>query len=46
MVVTGKALDSPDKGNADKMFEKCRKNVQKISKNCLEGLKTQFSDIF
>ena len=38
-VVTGKSLDSPEKGNVDKMSEKCRKN-------CPEGPKTQFSDIF
>ena len=34
-LVTGKSLDSPEKGN-----------VRKMSKNCLEGLKTQFSDCF
>ena len=45
-VVTGKSLDSPEKGNVDKMSEKCRKIFRKMSKNCLEGLKTQFSDIF
>ena len=45
-IVTGKSLDSPEKGNVDKMSEKCRKNVRKMSRNCPEGLKTQFSDIF
>ena len=45
-LVTGKALDSPAKGNVDKMSEKCRKNVRKISKNCPEGRKHNFSDIF
>ena len=45
-LVTGKSLDSPENGNVDKMSEKCRKNVRKMSKNCPEGLKTQFSDIF
>ena len=45
-VVTGKSLDSPENGNVDKMSEKCRKNVRKMSKNCPEGLKTQFPDIF
>ena len=46
-VVTGKSLDSPEKGNVDKMSEKCQRNVRKMSKNCPEpeGLKTQFSDI-
>ena len=33
--VTGKSLDSPEKGNVDKMSEKCP-----------EELKSQFSDIF
>ena len=42
----GKSLDSPEKGNVDKMSEKYRKNVRKMSENCPEGLKTQFSDIF
>ena len=46
IVVTGKWLDSPVKGNVDKMSEKCRKNVREISKNCPEALRTQFSDIF
>ena len=45
-VVTGKSLDSPEKGNVDKMSEKCRKNVRNMSKNCPEGPTTQFSDIF
>ena len=45
-LVTGKSLDSPENGNVDKMPEKCRKNVRKISKTCPEGLKTQFSNIF
>ena len=45
-VVTGKALDSPEKGNADKMSEKCRKKCPKSVQTCLEGLKTQFLDIF
>ena len=42
----GKSLDSPDKGNIDKMPEKRRKIVRKMSKNYPEGLKTQFTDIF
>ena len=37
--VTGKALDSPEKGNVDKMSENATKRVRKISKNCPEGLK-------
>ena len=45
-VVMGKSLDSLENGNVDKMSEKYPKNVRKMSKNCLEGLKTQFSDIF
>ena len=39
-VVTGKSLDSPEKGNVDQMSEKCRKNVQKMSQTCPEGLQT------
>ena len=31
VIVTGKPLDSPEKGNVDKMSEKCRKNVEKLS---------------
>ena len=42
----GKPLDSPEKGIVDKMSEKCRKNVRKMSENCPEGLQRQFSDIF
>ena len=38
----GQSLDSPDNGNVDKMSE----NAEKMSKNCPEGFKTQFSDIF
>ena len=45
-LVKGKSLDSPEKGNVDKMSKKCRKNFRKMSKNCPEGLKTQISDIF
>ena len=45
-IVTGKSLDSPEQGNVDKMSEKYRKIVRKMSKNCLEGLETQFSDNF
>ena len=45
-VVTGKSLDSPEKGNVDKMSEKCRKNVRKMSKNCPEALQTQFCGHF
>ena len=45
-LATGKSLDSPKKENVDKMSEKCRKSVRNMSKNCPEGLKTQFSDIF
>ena len=40
-VVTGKSLDSPGKGNVDEMSETCT-----ISKDCPEGLRTQFLDIF
>ena len=32
MFVTGKTLDSPEKGNVDKMSKKCPKNVQKLSR--------------
>ena len=46
LIITGKSLDSPDKGNVDRMSEKCRKIVRKISKNCREGLRAQFSSIF
>ena len=45
-LVTGKSLDSPEKGNVDKKSEKCRQNVRKMSKNCPEELKTQLKDIF
>ena len=38
-VVMGKSLDSPEK-------RQCPKNVEKMSKNCPEGWKTQFLDIF
>ena len=38
--VTGRSLDSSEKGNLDKMSEKCRKNVRKMSKNCLEAQQT------
>ena len=31
-LVTGKSLDSPEKGNVDKMSEKCPKNVEKLSR--------------
>ena len=43
MVATGKSLDSPAKGNVDKMPEK---RPKKLSRNCPEGPRTQFSDIF
>ena len=43
-LVTGKALDSPEKGNVDKMSEECRKSVIKLFKACPEGLKRHFSD--
>ena len=42
----GQIVGQPRKRKVDKMSEKCRKNVRKMSKNCPEGLKTQFSDIF
>ena len=43
----GKSWNSPEKGNVDKMSEKCRKMSENVSKNCPEkGLKTQISDIF
>ena len=38
-VVMGKSLESPEEGNVDKMSEE-------MFENCLEGLKTQISDIF
>ena len=37
--ITGKSLDSPEKGNVDKMSEKCRKKSP-------QGLKAQFRTFF
>ena len=45
-VVTGKALDSPEKGNVDKMSEKCRTNVRKLSGGTGNTIFGQFLDIF
>ena len=43
--VTGKSLDHPDKGNVDKMSEKCRKmpeNVQKLSGGTANTISRKF----
>ena len=47
-VVTGKSLDSSDKGNVDKMSEKCRQNVRKMSekKYCKHNFRTFFEHFF
>ena len=46
-VVTGKSLDSPEKGNVDQNVRKMStKMSEKCPKNCPKGLKPQFSDIF
>ena len=42
----GKSLDSPENRNADKMSEKCRKNVRKMFKNCWRGRKHNFRTFF
>ena len=49
-VVTGKSLDSPEKGNVDKMSEKCpkkcRKIVRKLSENSENTIFGYFLTIF
>ena len=42
----GQIVGQPRKRKCRQMSEKCRKNVRKLSENCPEGLKTQFSDIY
>ena len=50
ILVTGKPLYSPEKGNLDKMSEKCRKkcpeNVQKLSGGAENTIFGHFLDIF
>ena len=45
-LVTGKALGSPEKGNVDKMSEKCRKNVGKLSGGAENTIFRHFLDNF
>ena len=45
-IVTGKSLDSPEKGNVDKLSEKCRKNVRNMSKIVPRHCKHNFRTFF
>ena len=45
-VATGKSLDSPEKGNVDKMSKKCPENVEKLSAGAENTIFGHFLDNF